>query len=118
MRQPRISKVLIGFAVLAAVTPAVASATVLDTGPGTGPDAVTAAGHGHGYGVGRAVVRSVTGAVLGTIRFEVSNHKIVLTGRLSGISPGFHGFHIHTTGICDPKSTDPTGVVVPFLTAR
>ena len=26
---------------------------------------------------------------------------------------GFHGFHIHSVGICDPRATDATGAVVP-----
>nr|CEL16297.1 Superoxide dismutase [Cu-Zn] precursor [Kibdelosporangium sp. MJ126-NF4]CTQ94220.1 Superoxide dismutase [Cu-Zn] precursor (EC 1.15.1.1) [Kibdelosporangium sp. MJ126-NF4] len=100
MRQSRFSRALVGFVLLAAVTPAVASA-----------DATDAAG------IGRTTVRSVTGAVLGTIRFDINNRKIVLSGRLSGISTGFHGFHIHAVGVCDPNSTDPNGAVVPFLTA-
>ncbi|ONI72602.1 hypothetical protein ALI144C_41990 [Actinosynnema sp. ALI-1.44] len=101
MRQPKIPKLIVAFAVLAAVTPAVASAGSTDGG-GT---------------VGRATVRSVSGAVLGSVRFEVSNRKVLVSGRLGGISPGFHGFHVHAVGICDPKSTDPTGAVVPFFTA-
>ncbi|ALG05714.1 superoxide dismutase family protein [Kibdelosporangium phytohabitans] len=84
------------------MSPAVASATAGDVAS---------------HGVGRATVRSVTGAVLGSVRFEVSNRKILVTGRLSGIAPGFHGFHVHAVGVCDPNSTDPNGVVVPFLTA-
>lgn len=115
MRQPGIPKVLVGFAVLAAVTPAVASAAVPDTAPGTTTD--TRANSGAVFGVGRATVRNVAGDVLGTIRFDIGYHKVVLTGRLRGISPGFHGFHIHTTGVCDPKATDPNGAVVPFFTA-
>ncbi|TDB86113.1 superoxide dismutase [Actinomadura sp. KC216] len=31
---------------------------------------------------------------------------------------GFHGFHVHAVGKCDPKAVDPnTGKVSPFLTA-
>ncbi|MFC4049305.1 superoxide dismutase family protein [Actinomadura syzygii] len=35
-----------------------------------------------------------------------------------GLPAGFHGFHIHATGKCDPGAVDPnTGKVSPFFTA-
>jgi superoxide dismutase, Cu-Zn family len=30
---------------------------------------------------------------------------------------GFHGFHIHAKGLCDPKAVDDKGVLSPFFTA-
>jgi Cu-Zn family superoxide dismutase len=30
---------------------------------------------------------------------------------------GFHGFHVHAKGVCDPKAVDDKGVPTPFFTA-
>jgi superoxide dismutase, Cu-Zn family len=49
-----------------------------------------------------ATVRDVNGTSLGTVVLQSSGGKIVVAGRLSGLTAGFHGFHIHTTGLCDP----------------
>lgn len=66
-----------------------------------------------------AHVRDVNGGSLGTVTIStVSNGtKLLIQGRLSGLSAGFHGFHIHSVGICNPTATDPNGTVVPFFTA-
>jgi superoxide dismutase, Cu-Zn family len=95
----RSSGILVALAFLAAVVPAVAEADIESSS------------------VGRATVRDVSGAVLGTVRLDLVNRKTVVSGRLTGLTPGFHGFHVHAVGVCDPRSTDPNGVVVPFLTA-
>jgi len=66
----------------------------------------------------RAVVRSATGEFLGVVTIQRTRAgTLQVTGRLGGLAPGFHGFHIHAVGVCDPNATDPNGVVVPFLTA-
>jgi superoxide dismutase, Cu-Zn family len=67
--------------------------------------------------VAHAVVRDVNGAALGTVSFSSDRGKLSVSGRLSRIAAGFHGFHVHAVGICDPRATDPNGVVVPFFTA-
>jgi len=66
----------------------------------------------------RAVVRDVNGAFLGVVSLQPSGGRLVVAGRLSGLGQGFHGFHVHSVGICDPRAVDPaTGAVVPFFTA-
>jgi Cu-Zn family superoxide dismutase len=40
-----------------------------------------------------------------------------LEGDRSGLEEGFHGFHIHTTGVCDPEAVDGDGHESPFFTA-
>ncbi|HEU5470129.1 MAG TPA: superoxide dismutase family protein [Actinophytocola sp.] len=64
-----------------------------------------------------ATVRDVNGTALGTINLVQDRGKIAVSGRLTGIAPGFHGFHVHSVGICDPRATDATGAVVPFASA-
>lgn len=67
--------------------------------------------------VAHATVRDVNGASLGTVSFFADRGKLAVVGQLSGVAPGFHGFHVHAVGICDPRATDPNGNVVPFTTA-
>jgi len=66
----------------------------------------------------RATVRNAAGATLGTVTILSVGGKLIVTGALTGVAPGFHGFHIHSVGICDPLAVDPaTGAVSPFFTA-
>lgn len=65
-----------------------------------------------------AAMTSATGGAVGTVRMVPKNDGKVLvraTGR--GLTAGFHGFHVHTTGICDPAAKDTTGAASPFFTA-
>jgi Cu-Zn family superoxide dismutase len=81
------------------------------------PAASPAAADGGSSRTARAVVRDVAGTVLGTVVLQQVGGTLVVGGRLTGLSPGFHGFHVHAVGVCDPRATDPAGTVVPFLTA-
>ena len=81
--------------------------------PGTAATAVDASSGR----VAQAVVRDAAGTVLGTIEFLQSRGRVTVAGRLTGLAAGFHGFHVHAVGICNPAATDPNGTVVPFLSA-
>jgi Cu-Zn family superoxide dismutase len=66
----------------------------------------------------RATVRNAAGTPLGTVTILSIGGKLIVTGALTGVAAGFHGFHIHSVGICDPLAVDPaTGAVSPFFTA-
>lgn len=55
----------------------------------------------------------------GTVRFTVNRTKTRVTARVT-VPPdfqGFHGFHIHAKGVCDPKAVDASGAPSPFFTA-
>lgn len=65
-----------------------------------------------------AVVQSSTGDEVGTLRFVPRDDgKVAVTARLHGLTPGFHGFHIHSVATCDPAAVDSGGNPVPFFTA-
>ena len=65
-----------------------------------------------------AVVRNAAGDEAGTLRFvPTDDGKVQVTARLSGLTPGFHGFHIHSVATCDPAAVDTGGNPVPFFTA-
>ena len=49
----------------------------------------------------RATLRGANGVVVGRARLEVEDGKVFVKATIRGMPPGFHGFHIHTIGICD-----------------
>lgn len=100
-------------------TPTTANATLDTTSGTTGSDADTGSASGAGGDLRPVVIRDARGVVVGRL-------AILREGRgaarvsvvVKGLTPGFHGFHIHTTGVCDPQAVDPaTGQVSPFFTA-
>lgn len=55
------------------------------------------------------------GASIGTLKFRDSKAGAVVTPRLSGLTPGPHGFHVHENPSCAPKEQE--GKSVPALSA-
>jgi Cu-Zn family superoxide dismutase len=51
----------------------------------------------------RAVLRDVNGAAIGTLELKPTGTQLVVTGtfRLAPSMAGWHGFHIHSVGVCD-----------------
>ena len=76
---------------------------------------VARAGDGSGTREGRATLRDASGAVVGKVWLQEDGGKISVRAVVSGFAPGFHGFHIHTIGTCDP--TIPAGQTSPFTSA-
>jgi Cu-Zn family superoxide dismutase len=49
-------------------------------------------------------------SVAGTITFVKSGEGVKITGEISGLTPGKHGFHVHEFGDCsDPKAASAGG---------
>jgi Cu-Zn family superoxide dismutase len=44
----------------------------------------------------------------GTVEFAEAEGGTLVTVDATGLEPGFHGLHIHTTGLCEPDSESPT----------
>ncbi|MFI6507292.1 superoxide dismutase family protein [Streptosporangium sp. NPDC050855] len=68
-------------------------------------------------GAAGAEVKGVKGETLGELVVEeMAPGRTRLTFTVKGLTPGYHGFHVHTKGICDAASKDPaTGS--PFFSA-
>lgn len=68
----------------------------------------------------QAVLKNAAGVDSGVVRVGASGSgaQVMATVTLPVSAAGFHGFHIHSRGVCDPNSVDPaTGQVVPFFSA-
>ena len=55
-----------------------------------------------GAGQATAMMRDSTGAELGRVTLTETPQGIQVSGQLRGVPAGEHGFHIHTTGSCEP----------------
>jgi len=51
-----------------------------------------------------AFVKDTSGNVLGSVRITPDGDGVRVRAQLSGLTPGFHGFHVHSTGVCDPTT--------------
>ncbi|MBB2911407.1 Cu-Zn family superoxide dismutase [Streptosporangium becharense] len=67
----------------------------------------------------RAEIKDADGRDVGRLRVRDlpgEGDRTRVTVVVRGLPPGYHGFHIHAKGVCDPRSTDPkTGS--PFFSA-
>lgn len=66
-----------------------------------------------------AAISDTQGKKVGHLTMRAAGHgKVEVSVRVSGLGAGFHGFHVHATGACDPKAVDAdTGEAAPFATA-
>lgn len=95
-------------AIVMAVTAVTGAALIAD---GTAVGAATPKGL-------TAAVSNAAGDTLGTVRFvPQEDGKVKVTARLSGLTPGFHGFHVHSVAVCDPQAVDASQNPSPFFTA-
>jgi len=60
----------------------------------------------------RAVLHDSAGSRIGVVRLEPHRGATIVTVSAWNLAPGFHGFHVHAVGVCDPNA--PGG---PFTSA-
>ncbi|MFT4197815.1 MAG: superoxide dismutase family protein, partial [Pseudoxanthomonas sp.] len=61
-------------------------------------------------GTASAVLKPTAGSnVAGTLQFMSMDGKVHVTGTLTGLSPGQHGFHIHEKGDCSAADGSSAG---------
>lgn len=73
------------------------------SGEGVAADAPT------GEGDIEANFENAAGETVGTVSFVEDRDRLIVTVEAEGLTPGFHGLHIHTVGECEPNSVAPTG---------
>ncbi|WP_431813770.1 superoxide dismutase family protein [Kocuria sp. cx-455] len=69
-----------------------------------------------------ANVQNTEGEDFGTVEFspaENDDQAMVVSAELSGLEPGYYGFHVHTNGVCEAESsaTDDPSETGAFLSA-
>jgi len=62
--------------------------------------------------IGKVAVRDVDGDRVGTVWLRQRDGVVSVSARFRSLTPGFHGFHVHQTGVCDPAAAGG-----PFTTA-
>ena len=116
-RAPRIRVVtMFSLAVLVALV-----AVVTTQSDGMAPTACRAAKKA------RAVMRTAGGEKIGTVEFwndtacvtrvVAKIGQFTLDGDDTGLTEGFHGFHIHSVGTCDRNAVDDNNETSPFFSA-
>jgi superoxide dismutase, Cu-Zn family len=48
------------------------------------------------------------GTEVGTVTFEEADEGTEVSVDVTGLPPGFHGFHVHAIGVCEPDSANPS----------
>jgi superoxide dismutase, Cu-Zn family len=83
---------------------AVAAVAVLATAAlATGIGAALATGDGERSGkLATAVIHNTAGDRVGVAVFKERQGKVIVTARVWGLVPGFHGAHVHEVGQCVP----------------
>jgi superoxide dismutase, Cu-Zn family len=101
----------LGFITIGAVTVSLTAAgawAVADEGASS-PDSHR---HGWHHKVEKAVLHDTDGNRVGKVWMRQHGRYVHVSANLRSVPPGFHGFHVHETGICDPDA--PEG---PFTSA-
>jgi len=54
-------------------------------------------------------INNAQGQPLGSLELRDTVGGVIFRGTVTGLAPGNHGFHVHTTGRCDPPSFEFAG---------
>jgi Cu-Zn family superoxide dismutase len=55
-----------------------------------------------------ATLADAKGAKVGTVELSTKDGGVEVSVEVTGLPPGFHGFHLHSVGVCEPDSVSPT----------
>lgn len=62
-----------------------------------------------GSGALTATLKDPSGAEVGTVTFSDADGGVKVVATAEGLTPGFHGFHIHSVAKCEANSVAPSG---------
>jgi superoxide dismutase, Cu-Zn family len=87
----------------------VAAGCAADQAPSAAPAEAGASGSGSAGPAGELTAHLVDpqGAEVGTVRFTDADGGLQVSVEVDGLPPGFHGFHVHSVGVCEPDSANP-----------
>ena len=54
----------------------------------------------------KVVMHDTEGRIIGAVRLRQEGKTVRIQANLRRLSQGFHGFHVHGTGVCDPDAPD------------
>lgn len=57
----------------------------------------------------KVTLHNAAGAEIGFVKLSKQGGKVIVRGEVSGLTPGFHGFHVHAVGQCAPPFTSAGG---------
>ena len=66
----------------------------------------------------KVVLRDAAGLVLGTVKMTERDGEVLVRASVRGLTPGFHGFHVHAVGECVPPFTSAGGHYNPAGTGH
>jgi Cu-Zn family superoxide dismutase len=55
-----------------------------------------------------AILVDPEGTEVGNVTFEEADEGTEVSVEVTGLPPGFHGFHVHAVGVCEPDSANPS----------
>jgi superoxide dismutase, Cu-Zn family len=56
-----------------------------------------------------AVLQNAAGQTVGTMKLVEEGDAVLVRTEVGGLTPGFHGFHVHSVGQCTPPFTSAGG---------
>jgi superoxide dismutase, Cu-Zn family len=99
----------------------VAAGCGADQAPAAAPGEEATSGSGSAGAADELTARLVDpeGAEVGTVRFTDADGGLQVSVEVDGLPPGFHGFHVHAVGACEPDSANPANPTMTgdFLSA-
>jgi Cu-Zn family superoxide dismutase len=63
-------------------------------------------------------LRNAAGEDIGFVKLTKQGGKVIVRGEVSGLTPGFHGFHVHAIGQCVAPFTSAGGHYNPAATGH
>lgn len=93
-----------GAALLLTATGALAATSAAGSGGTEDERARTDSRTGHHGPAVSVVLRDSRGQAVGRVSLHEAGELVLVRGWVRSLTPGFHGFHVHTTGLCEANA--------------